>query len=340
MDRRNATIAVKTQRESILLQTLRAMRCPPIDIMNTPINLSVITLLLAASSLSAATHYVSLGSTNPTPPYATWARAATNIQDAVDAATFGDTVVVTNGLYPGGVWVTKPLTLLSVNGPQFTVIQGGAPCVSLTNGGSLTGFTLTNGSVAGDGGGVDCYAGDGGGLDGRVSDQLCDNRELDSIFGWRCLWGHALQLHADRELLRRRRRGGRLDALQLHADRELLDRRGRRSGRLPALQLHADGELLHPRRRGVSLHPLQLHAGRELRHVWRGAARERRRSGWMHALQLYAGGELLHRKRQPIVRLVLERLRRRGVSLHPLQLHADGELLHRLRRRGGLVLAL
>ena len=161
MDRRNATIAVKTQRESILLQTLRAMRCPPIDIMNTPINLSVITLLLAASSLSAATHYVSLGSTNPTPPYATWARAATNIQDAVDAATFGDTVVVTNGLYPGGVWVTKPLTLLSVNGPQFTVIQGGAPCVSLTNGGSLTGFTLTNGSVAGDGGGVYCYAGDG-----------------------------------------------------------------------------------------------------------------------------------------------------------------------------------
>ena len=104
-------------------------------------------LLLAVSNLSAATLYVSLGSTNPTPPYATWATAATGIQQAVDAAAAGDTVVVTDGVYAGGVGVNKPVTLRSVNGPQFTVIDGGgvAQCVSLTDGSSLSGFTLTNG---------------------------------------------------------------------------------------------------------------------------------------------------------------------------------------------------
>ena len=116
-------------------------------------------LVLAVANLSAATLYVSLESTNPTPPYATWATAATNIQDAVDWAAAGDEVVVTNGVYyaaayyTGGVAVTNPLALLSLNGPQFTVINGGEPCVSLTDGASLTGFTLTNGVY---GGGVSC----------------------------------------------------------------------------------------------------------------------------------------------------------------------------------------
>src|ERR1700694_3089594 len=42
--------------------------------------------VLAALNLSAATLYVSLESTNPKPPFATWATAATNIQDAVETA--------------------------------------------------------------------------------------------------------------------------------------------------------------------------------------------------------------------------------------------------------------
>ena len=127
--------------------------------MNNSLRLTVITLLLAASSLSAATLYVSLGSTNPTPPYTNWATAATNIQDAVNVAATNDVALVTNGVYPGGVSVTKPLTLLSVNGPQLTIINGGGTkqCVSLTNGASLTGFTLTNGYVPYSyGGGVEC----------------------------------------------------------------------------------------------------------------------------------------------------------------------------------------
>jgi nitrous oxidase accessory protein NosD len=81
--------------------------------------------------------------------------AATNIQLAVLTAAAGDVIVVTNGLYAGGVTVTNPLTLLSVNGPQSTVINGGGSnrCVSLTNGASLTGFTMTQG-VADPSGGV------------------------------------------------------------------------------------------------------------------------------------------------------------------------------------------
>jgi hypothetical protein len=124
---------------------------------------TVLTLLLAASSLSAATRYVSLESTNPTPPYTNWVTAATNIQDAADAAATNDVVMVTNGVFPRGVWVGTPLTLLGVNGPQFAVINGGGTteCASLTDGASLTGFTLTNGhrfnyyQVDG-GGGVGC----------------------------------------------------------------------------------------------------------------------------------------------------------------------------------------
>jgi hypothetical protein len=133
--------------------------------MKTALRLAIITPLLAVSNLSAVTLYVSLESTNPTPPYATWSTAATNIQQAVDAARTGDTVLVTNGLYsvgqrdvvngPSRVAITNSIALLSVSGPQFTVINGGGAvrCASLTDGASLTGFTLTNG-MADSGGGV------------------------------------------------------------------------------------------------------------------------------------------------------------------------------------------
>jgi hypothetical protein len=156
--------------------------------MKTPFPFTVITLLLTASSLSAATHYVSPGSTNPMPPYTNWVTAATDIQDAVDVAARGDVVVVTNGVYASGskalpLWtprlkagltrlaITNAVTVRSVNGPQFTVIQGSqnpsstngvgaVRCVALIFGARLIGFTLTNGATSFDdveGGGVEAY---------------------------------------------------------------------------------------------------------------------------------------------------------------------------------------
>jgi hypothetical protein len=136
--------------------------------MRTVSNLRVVGLLLASTGHTlAVVHYVDLNSTNAKPPYTNWATAAATIQDAVDAAVAGDEIVVTNGIYATGgravdgttnrVAVDRQLTLRSVNGPQLTTIDGGQSvrCVYLTNGASLSGFTLTNGR-AHSGGGLWC----------------------------------------------------------------------------------------------------------------------------------------------------------------------------------------
>jgi hypothetical protein len=124
--------------------------------------LAAALLLAAAAGALAEVRYVDVNSTNATPPYITWATAATNIQAAVDAAVAGDEVVVTNGTYYGSglgnrVRVNKPLTVRSANGPGATIISvfgSGTGCVYLTNGASLSGFMLANGSSPG--GGVFC----------------------------------------------------------------------------------------------------------------------------------------------------------------------------------------
>ena len=108
-------------------------------------------------SSKAAVRYVNVNSTNATLPFTTWSTAAMTIQDAIDAADPGDEILVTNGVYQTGgrsinrVAVDKPLVVRSVNGPQFSVIEGrqvpAIRCVYLTNGASLLGFTLTNGAT-------------------------------------------------------------------------------------------------------------------------------------------------------------------------------------------------
>jgi hypothetical protein len=103
-------------------------------------------------------HYVAASSPNPTAPYSSWATAARNIQDAIAAATEAGTVVVlvTNGTYaPIMAYYPASLSVRSVNGALFTVIEGGHSnrCVTLGAGVSLSGFTLADG-VAPVGGGA------------------------------------------------------------------------------------------------------------------------------------------------------------------------------------------
>ena len=121
-------------------------------------------LLLLSISAFADTHYVSLSGSH-TAPYTTWMTAATNIQAAIDAASAGDTVLVSNGVYATGgrvvygaltnrIAITKPVTVRSVSGPAMTIIQGAGPmgdsavrCAYVGINAALEGFTLINGAT-------------------------------------------------------------------------------------------------------------------------------------------------------------------------------------------------
>lgn len=124
--------------------------------------------LLIVGEALATVLYVDPNNSTPASPYAQWSTAANNIQDAIDAAVAGDTILVTNGVYQTGnrvspdgtasrVVITNSVVLQSVNGALATTIDGGKAvrCVYLANGAALDGFTVTNGK-GGSGGGVNC----------------------------------------------------------------------------------------------------------------------------------------------------------------------------------------
>ncbi len=125
------------------------------------------TVDIGAYEFPSLIHYVKTGNFGPVPPYTNWITAATNIQDAIDAALAGDLILVSNGTYNVGervvfgamtnrVVIDKAVTVQSVNGAAATAIAGlrnanippnGIRCVYLTNGAALAGFTLTNGAT-------------------------------------------------------------------------------------------------------------------------------------------------------------------------------------------------
>ena len=139
-------------------------------------------LLFWSVSSFAADHFVSPSGSNIA-PFTSWDTAATNIQDAIDAASAGEIVWVTNGIYTSGgkvmagdltnrVVLDKALTVQSVNGPFATTIQGawdpstiigplGIRCAWLTNNAALKGFTLLSGATRSSGSGDNLLSGGG-----------------------------------------------------------------------------------------------------------------------------------------------------------------------------------
>ena len=162
---------------------------------------TMMLLCAIAPGVWGSTHYVWTNSPSATSPYTNWATAAHVIQSAVNVSVDGDNVLATNGTYASGyaflsrigtnrVSITNAIILCSVNGPAFTIIDGGQSmrCVYLTNTASITGFTLQNGYINGIAFGSDNYNGAGVMGSGSFPSNLpavsncviCNNR----ITGW------------------------------------------------------------------------------------------------------------------------------------------------------------
>lgn len=95
-------------------------------------------LTMGVANSSAATHYVSQTSPNPTPPYSTLDTGAHTIQEAVDVASDGDTVSVEPGDFglTNQVTVTNAIQLQGANGASqtfLTALTNHIWCLGISN---------------------------------------------------------------------------------------------------------------------------------------------------------------------------------------------------------------
>lgn len=107
--------------------------------------------LVVCGTALATTLYVSPSGSHAY-PFADWATAATNIQDAVDAAVDGDTVLLADGIYniTSKINVSKSLMIASVNGAEHVIVDANGNCRVFTLSADsgviiLDGLTLTGG---------------------------------------------------------------------------------------------------------------------------------------------------------------------------------------------------
>jgi len=131
-------------------------------------------VIIFGFNAGATTYFVNVANPSPVAPYTNWPTAATDIQSAVDAATNGDLILVTKGVYNTGgrvvlgtlltnrVVINKPVTVQSVSGPAVTMIQGyqipsgstaysnNVRCAYMTNNVVLDGFTIAGGGTLSD----------------------------------------------------------------------------------------------------------------------------------------------------------------------------------------------
>jgi len=166
--------------------------------------------LFVVAQSYAVKRYVRMDGPQIDGAYTSWETAASNIQVAIDIAIAGDEIIVTNGTYvpndSAGFVVTSGIELKSVNGADYTIIDGGGTKRGLSIdsiGDVADGFTIRNaGAGGGNGGGVYCVNGliknclitdnaaigaSGGGIyfnnNGRAENCIIKNNNSDSQGG-------------------------------------------------------------------------------------------------------------------------------------------------------------
>jgi parallel beta-helix repeat protein len=144
-------------------------------------NLFMLTLTLFAFSvtINATTYYVATNGSD-TAPYDTWAKAATGIQTAINAAGSGDIIMVGSsdghgtGTYTENVVVNKQITIQSENGYNTTVVLAASPDTHV--------FEVTDDNVTING--FSIYGATGSEMSGIYLDNVNDCTIENNRCGW------------------------------------------------------------------------------------------------------------------------------------------------------------